>query len=334
MAEETRIDQLNQAIEAILAGPRAPRPTVDAEIVELVRLAENLRGLASERFRARLKTELMNRVKENQIMPEAATPVSPVRAGFHTVTPYLVVTGAAKLIDFVKQAFGAVEIGRVAPQPGGAIMHAEVKIGDSMLEMADANQMFEAMPGALHLYVPDSDEVYRRAIAAGATSRHEPIDQPYGDREGTVIDPVGNQWYIATHKQGGPGTWIPEGLRTITPYLHPKGAAGFIDFLKAAFQAEEIARYGRPDGSIMHATVRIGDSIIEMGEPHAEWAPMPTTLHLYVPDTDAMYRSAMEAGATSIMEPRDQSYGDRSGGVRDAWGNRWFIATHFKDVSF
>jgi uncharacterized glyoxalase superfamily protein PhnB len=84
----------------------------------------------------------------------------------------------------------------------------------------------------------------------------------------------------------------------------------------------------------MHAQVRIGDSTIEMGEAHGRWDPMPTTLHLYVPDTDALYRSAIEAGAESLMEPRDQPYGDRSGGVRDKWGNRWFIATHFKDVSF
>jgi PhnB protein len=334
MAEETRIDQLNDAVEAILAGPRAPRPAVTPEIAALVRLAEDLRNLPDERFRARLKSELMSAAKENRTMPEAATAVSPIRAGFHTVTPYLVVQGAAKLIDFMKQAFGAEEHGRVAPTPGGPLMHAEVKIGDSMLELADANQQFPTMRSALHLYVPDADEVYRQAIAAGAISTHAPMDQPYGDREGSITDPVGNHWYIATHKAGAPGAFVPEGLRTITPYLHLKGASEFIDFLKSAFQAEELARYANPDGAIMHARVRFGDSIIEMGEAHGQWGPMPTTLHLYVPDADAVYRSAVDAGATSLMEPRDQPYGDRSGGVTDAWGNRWFIATHFKDVSF
>lgn len=332
MAEETRIDQLNHAINAILAGPRVPRPDVDSETAELVRLAEDLRYMPDERFRARLKNELISTPKENQSMSETATAVSPVRAGFHTVTPYLVVEGAARLIDFLKQAFDAEERFRV-PKPDGTIMHAEVQIGDSMLEMGDSNQHVPPMPGALHMYVPNVDDVYGRAIAAGATSSHAVTDQFYGDREGSIIDPVGNRWYIATHKAGPAGAFVPEGLRTITPYLHPRDAAGLIDFMKRAFEAEEISRYTAADGRMPHASLRIGDSIIEMGELH-DREQVPATIHLYVPDTDALYRSAMEAGATSIQEPADQPYGDRSAGVRDAWGNRWFIATHIKDVAF
>jgi PhnB protein len=82
-----------------------------------------------------------------------------------------------------------------------------------------------------------------------------------------------------------------------------------------------------------HAQVRIGDSLIGMGDAHGAYPPMPSTLHLYVPNADASYEQAMRAGAESIQPPTDQTYGDRSAGVRDPFGNRWFIATHIRDVA-
>jgi uncharacterized glyoxalase superfamily protein PhnB len=125
----------------------------------------------------------------------------------------------------------------------------------------------------------------------------------------------------------------PEGFHTVTPYLIVEGVAGLIDFLKQAFGAEEIERMASPDGGIAHAEVRIGDSIIMMGEPRDEWKPMPGSIYLYVDDTDAAYKRALEAGATSLMEPADQFYGDRNGGVKDPSGNHWWIATHIEDVA-
>ncbi len=185
------------------------------------------------------------------------------------------------------------------------------------------------MPTALHLYVNDADSVYERALQAGGRSIGEPTDQPYGDREAGVKDPSGNDWYIATHKGA---THVPEGLRSVTPYLHPRGAAKLIDFLKQAFGAEEAARYEGPDGTIHHAKVRIGDAMVEMGEAHGEWQPRPMAFYLYVEDTDAWYKRALQAGATSISEPADQPYGDRNAGVKDPFDNVWYIATHIKDV--
>jgi PhnB protein len=120
--------------------------------------------------------------------------------GFHSVTPYLIVNGAARLLEFVQQAFGADNVYRF-DRPDGTIMHASFRIGDSMIECADARPEFPAMPTGLHLYVEDADAVYAKAIAAGATSLREPDDKPYGDREGDITDPCGNQWYIATHKE-------------------------------------------------------------------------------------------------------------------------------------
>ena len=126
---------------------------------------------------------------------------------------------------------------------------------------------------------------------------------------------------------------IPDGFHAVTPYLVVPGVARLIDFLKQAFGAEEVERMARPDGAVMHAQVRVRDSILMMGEPQGEWAPMPTSLYLYVADADAVYQQALSAGGISIMAPADQFYGDRMGGVKDPSGNMWWIATHKEDVS-
>ena len=125
---------------------------------------------------------------------------------------------------------------------------------------------------------------------------------------------------------------IPEGFHTVTPYLMVQGASKLIDFLKQAFGAEEILRMARPDGAIMHAEVRIGDSRVMMGEPMGGCQPMFGSLYLYVHDVDAVYKRALQAGATSTSEPADQFYGDRSAGIKDPVGNQWWIATHKEDV--
>jgi uncharacterized glyoxalase superfamily protein PhnB len=126
---------------------------------------------------------------------------------------------------------------------------------------------------------------------------------------------------------------IPEGFHTVTPYVVVSGASKLIDFLKQAFDAREVHRMARPDGVIMHAQVRIGDSFIMLADAGGPWPAMPTAIYLYVPDTDAAYRSALAAGSTSLMEPADQFYGDRNAGVKDPTGNQWWIATHIEDVS-
>jgi uncharacterized glyoxalase superfamily protein PhnB len=125
---------------------------------------------------------------------------------------------------------------------------------------------------------------------------------------------------------------IPEGYHTVTPYLTIQGAAKLIDFLKRAFEAQETERITQPDGAIGHAEVRIGDSVVMMTDAGGERKPMPSGIYLYVNDTDAVYKRALQAGATSLMEPADQFYGDRSAGVQDPCGNQWWIATHKEDV--
>ncbi len=126
---------------------------------------------------------------------------------------------------------------------------------------------------------------------------------------------------------------IPEGYHTVTPYVVVPGVAKLIDFLKQAFDAKELHRMAGPEGRIMHAEVRIGDSPVMLGEPMGEWKAMPCAVYLYVEDTDAVYNSALRAGGTSMMEPADQFYGDRNAGVKDPAGNLWWIATHLEDLS-
>ncbi|MEA2563786.1 MAG: PhnB protein [Acidobacteriota bacterium] len=125
---------------------------------------------------------------------------------------------------------------------------------------------------------------------------------------------------------------IPDGFHTITPYLLVSDAGGLIDFLKRAFGAEEIHRSAGPDGSVVHAQMQIGDSMIMMGQAKDEWKAMPCMLYLYVEDVDAWYRRAIEAGGTSVREVNDEAYGDRAGGVLDPAGNQWWVATHKQDT--
>ena len=125
---------------------------------------------------------------------------------------------------------------------------------------------------------------------------------------------------------------IPDGYHSITPYLTIPGVGKLLDFLKQAFEAQELHCMPRPDGTIMHAEVRIGDSRVMMGEPMGDCQPMFGSLYLYVHDVDAVYKRALQAGATSTSEPTDQFYGDRSAGIKDPIGNQWWIATHKEDV--
>jgi len=126
---------------------------------------------------------------------------------------------------------------------------------------------------------------------------------------------------------------IPEGAHTVTPYLVVEGIPKLLDFLKQAFGAQERFRMARPDGGVMHADVKIGDSTIMMGEAMGEWKPKPCSLYLYVEDVDAVYQRAIDAGGTKVREPSNQFYGDRTGGVIDPCGNYWGTATHVEDVS-
>lgn len=134
--------------------------------------------------------------------------VKPVPDGYRTITPYLCVRGAARALDFYKKAFGAVEKVRMSG-PGDSIMHAEIQIGDSMLMLGDENPergvksplAYGGSTSAVFLYVDDVDAWFKRAISAGGKAKMQPTDMFWGDRYGTLVDPFGHEWGLATHKE-------------------------------------------------------------------------------------------------------------------------------------
>jgi uncharacterized glyoxalase superfamily protein PhnB len=126
---------------------------------------------------------------------------------------------------------------------------------------------------------------------------------------------------------------IPEGFHSVTPSMPVDGARKFIDFIKQAFGAEETVYMPSPDGKVMHAELKIGDSIIMTSDPMGGFEPMPSTLMLYVKDVDAVFKRAVQAGAKSVIEPSNMFWGDRSGRVKDPFGNFWILSTHVEDVT-
>jgi PhnB protein len=126
---------------------------------------------------------------------------------------------------------------------------------------------------------------------------------------------------------------IPDGYHAVTPYLTVPGVAKVIEFLKKTFGATSAECHTTPDGRIMHAEVRIGDSVVMLGEPPTPDAARPANLYVYVPDVDATYKRAVAAGGKTVMEPANQFYGDRHAGVLDSAGNQWWIATRVEEVS-
>jgi uncharacterized glyoxalase superfamily protein PhnB len=279
-----------QALESVLtAGPRAA-------------------------FQLRLRAEF----EGSAVMgtPEAA-------AGIHTVTPYVRVVDIEGLLAFATKALGAREMSRTPTSIGG--IHCTVSLADSMLMLtggsaAAGRELF----AVLHVYVPDVDDSYQRALDAGAESLSPPSDRFYGERNAGVKDPSGNMWYFASRPAG---VVPPPNMRAVTPYIVASGALELVDFLKDAFDAVPMEMFKRPDGALMHGAVTIGDSVIELGD---NAGVPPSAFYLFVPDADAVHDRAIRAGATSLSAPANQPYGHRSGGVKDPWGNTWYIASELK----
>jgi PhnB protein len=314
---------------AVAAGAKVIRPIADQFYGHREGTMVDPFGYAwtASTVKEEMPVEEMHRRFRAMMAKQPAPP--PLPRGLRTVTPYLVAQDAPALLDFIKQTFGGEETERSIGSAGG--IHAEIRLGDSVLMVGggapELSWKGESQPTGLHVYVEDTDAVYQRALEAGAVSIQEPADQDYGERSGSVKDAAGNHWYIATHQ--GP-KYIPEGLNTVNVCLHPLRAEPVIGFLTRAFGAKQLSKYASPDGVVHHAELRIGDSVIEMGEAHGPYQPMPTMFYLYVPDVDEAYQRALAAGAASMFEPKEQPYGDRNAGVKDPFGNQWYLAAPVK----
>jgi PhnB protein len=329
MPKRSPVEQLDLAIGAMLARPqKRPVPRPAASVAKLLTLVRPLRDFPRPEFKASLKRELHRRA----FMSEAtATPRIPEAAdfrppGFPNIAPYFLVSDGAKFIDFVVSSFEGVERGRFK-RPDGTLMHAEITIGDSIVELGEANEQFPARPATTHVYVEDADTAFNRALDAGATSIFFPTsDHPSGDRWGALRDPFGNVWHIAT-----PGGWAlgATGMpRSVQPYLHLHDAHKMLPFLESAFNAKATGVHTSPEGKVLHATVEIAGATLEVDEAHGEFQPTPFMLHVYVPDPDTLYAQAIAAGATTIEPPTDKPYGERSAGLKDPFGNLWYVARY------
>jgi uncharacterized glyoxalase superfamily protein PhnB len=270
---------------------------------------------------------------------EAATVSGNAATSSDVVTPYLVVKGAAEAIEFYKKVFGAVEQSRM--NDGARVGHAELRIGKSAIMLADEYPEHQIVgprslggsPVRLQVETRDVDAVAARAAAAGAKILQPPKDQPYGERNTKLEDPFGHVW-IFSAPIGKPGVRaVPEGTRTVTPYLIVKGASKLIAFLQKAFGAQEKFRASGEGGTIHHAEFWIGDSLVMLADANEQWKPMQANINLALPECDAVYERAIAAGGKSLREPATQFYGDRSAGVEDPCGNYWWISTHVEDVS-
>lgn len=337
MAEQNLIDRLDAAIDAILAGRREGLAAAEPELAQFLVIAGDLHGMADPAFKHALRADLAGDQEARMTVTDATS--------VQTVIPYLVVQGADELIAFLKRAFDA-EVRVRVERPDGGVMHAQVGLFGSALELADTPPGNPPNKSAVHLYIPDVDRWYERALRAGATSIGELRDQAYGDREGSVRDEWGNHWYLATHQENvseeelmlrfaGKGSKprrdpsvapVPSGWRNLIPYLHVAGAEREIEFLTRALAATELERTAGAGGTIMHATLSVGDSTLELSEAHGDWQPMPMHFHLYVSNVEDAYARAVREGGTSVFPPGDMPYGERMACVADAAGNQWYLA--------
>ncbi len=366
-----QIEQLNRAVDVLLTRADGNAPKLGADVAPLLSIATDLRSLPRSEFKARLKSELLEKREDKKkagrkTMSTVAEPVVAVRT---TAAPRIVFKDTAKAIEFYKAAFGAEEIMRFETPTG--IPHAELRVGDSTILLADewpeggrfSAETMGHSPIHLSLQVADVDSFAARAVAAGMKTILPIRDQFYGRREGTFLDPFGYTWSMSTvteemsveemHRrmQGmttGPESGqmpekdklpgvdpIPRGYRTVTPYLVAQDSVGVVEFLKKTFAAEEKFRSVGAAGGY-HYELKIEDSMLMIGGggEGVAWKgdPVLGSFHVYVRDCDATYQRALQAGATSLQEPADQEYGERTASVIDAAGNHWYVAT-FKGES-
>jgi uncharacterized glyoxalase superfamily protein PhnB len=336
MSEVGVTENLNQIIDAVLKG-EAPG-LVKPSVVEIAAVAAELRGLPRQDFKLRLRNELEQEVSVNSAgakTKQSRKGSSRSKAAKHaekgealtTVTPYVVVSDVHRQIDFIKEVFGAK--GRIYGLGSQGGYHSEYRIGDAPLMIGGGGKgstwKGTAVPVSLHVYVPDVDATYELAIKAGATLLMPPTDMTYGERGAAIEDADGNHWYIAT--AFGP-TYVPAGVPNMMPFFNPRGAKKLIGFLTDAFAAETLVVHESPDGVVRHAEVRIGASILELGEAHGQWQPRPMQFMVNVEDCDTAYERAMKAeGAISVSVPANVPYGGRTGAIQDPWGNTWYLSS-------
>ncbi|HVI09730.1 MAG TPA: VOC family protein, partial [Candidatus Binatia bacterium] len=293
----SKVDQLNRAVDAVLARTNSKPTKVAADIAPLARIASELRDLPRESFRNRLKTAL---IQGEEKMSSVAEPITSSRKvpARNAATPRLSFRDAAAAIKFYEKAFGAKESFRF--DVGGSIPHAEIVIGDSVIDLTEewpeggrfSAETLGSSPVQMSVQVDDVDAAFDRAVAAGMKVLRAPANQFYGHREASLDDPFGYTWNLYTvteemsveemyHRMGQPhGATVkpavnpaPRGFFMVTPYIVTPDGDAMIDFATRVFGAEVEMRSTAGGG--VHAEVRIGDTRLMMGGGTAE-KPFPS----------------------------------------------------------
>jgi PhnB protein len=318
VAERALSEQLDRLIASLVADAAENVPPGMEGVADVV---DVLRHLPSQDFKGRLKTELQGRI--------SMSTATEIRAAFRTVSPFIIHARAPELVDFLKHTFDAEELRRDTTEKAYGF-YAEVKTGDSVLMIGGGSAAEHGnLPGAFHVFVDDCDAAYRRALEAGAVTlmgtMGEPADRPYGERSAYIEDAFGNYWFIATRLRPDSATEDAADSGSVVPYLHPQGVRNEIAFLQAAFGARELAMMEHA-GRVMHASVRIGDAVLEMGEPESREGLPAGGFFVRVDNVESAYARALGAGATVVRPPDDIPYGYQSAIVKDPAGFMWWVA--------
>ncbi len=267
-------------------------------------------------------------------MTAADPTITTVPTGYSSVSPWLITRDTNALFEFITAAFGAEEIDRVVGADG-SIGHAEARIGDSVVLAFDSRPHWPATPSYLRLYTHDADAAFHAALAVGATTVSVPDNSAWGDGGACIQDPLGNIWWIMSHVEDASDgvSHIPAGYRSVEPWIITSSTPELLDFITAAFAAQEAFRVPTDNGSIGYAEARIGDSNILAFDSRPGWPPTPAFLRVYVDDGDATFAAALAAGATPVTDMTEMFWGEEVGRVRDPLGNLWWIHCRVAELS-
>ena len=254
------------------------------------------------------------------------------------LNPYLGLSNAIDFAEFAKKVFNAQDKQKKLSPDGKQVMHGIVNISGTDVMYSDATKDKGYMNSGLMVYVENSDETYKKALAEGATSVMEPSDQSYGRASGAK-DPFGTTWWITSViKKAGDGEGkeyqtlsgdkisIPANYQGVMPYLLLKDAPKFSEFVQKVFDGKETLNVKRDDGTtIMHAEVSVEGYTIMFSEASEQWGgPAPGAVGITCENVDDIYKKALEAGGTSTMEPAEYPWG-RFCGFKDTCGNTWWL---------
>ncbi|KAG0591602.1 hypothetical protein M758_1G183800 [Ceratodon purpureus] len=271
-----------------------------------------------------------------EVYPLATAAENWQREGNSTVSTLIVADGSGKkVVEFMTEVLNAETLAELLSEDKKTVLHASMKIGDTVVMVKDGTEEVRAFPSWLHLYVEDVDKTYELAMGKGLESVVAPKDEFFGDRMGAVKDSAGNTWWIATHKfnpqcAGGKKAehWQREGHSTVSSWIVADGALKVVEFATEVLNAHTMVYMLSEDKkTVLHATLKIGDTVVMIQDGNKEAKAFPSWLRVYVEDVDKTYELAVSKGLESVQEPKDEFYGDREGGVKDSAGNTWWFAS-------